>query len=186
MTEPIERIEENLAYENRFVRIYDDDVRFADGSSGRYLRIANRPEGSEGVVVIARHQDRFALVRTYRYAIGQYQWAFPRGFAHGPDVTTTTTAELREEVGAEPQALKVLGHVTPDSGLLSTRVAVVLADVVSRTTAPEDTGEVDEVIWVTSSELRMRLANNTIDDAFTLSAWALMILQEKAAHPSHS
>lgn len=175
MNQPIERITEHLAYENPFARVYDDEVRFADGTPGNYLRICMRDE-TPGVVIVARHRDRVALVRTFRYPIGEYQWAFPRGFAHGPDVESTARAELREELGSEATSINVIGYVTPDSGLLASRVAVVLADTVSDRETPIDGLEVAEARWVRAEELRRMIQSGAIEDGFTLAAFALALL----------
>lgn len=175
MNQPIERMVEHLAYENPFVRVYDDEVRFADGSRGNYLRICGKDE-APGVVIVARHRDRVALVRTFRYPIGEYQWAFPRGFAHGPDVESTARAEIREELGTQATSIKIIGYVTPDSGLMASRVAVVLADAASDRETPIDDLEVKEVRWVRPDELRQMLQSGAIEDGFTLAAFALALV----------
>jgi 8-oxo-dGTP pyrophosphatase MutT (NUDIX family) len=175
LKQPIERLVEHLVFENPYVRVYDDEVRFADGTLGNYLRICG-PSEAPGVVIVARHRDRVALVRTFRYPIDEHQWAFPRGFAHGPDLEATARAELREELGTEATSIKIIGYVTPDSGLMSSRVAVVLADTVSDREIPIDQLEVEEVRWVRTGELRRMLLDGAIEDGFTLSAFALAIV----------
>lgn len=175
MAGSVKRLRERLAYENAYVRVYDDDVEFPGGSLGRYLRIVHRGEGT-GAVIIARHADSYALVRTYRYSIGAHQWAFPRGFSHGPNLDETVRTELREELGGDAEAIQILGFLTPDSGLLASRVAVALVDVTTTTTTPEDLDEVEDVAWLTYGELSQRLRGGAIDDGFTLAAWALLTL----------
>jgi 8-oxo-dGTP pyrophosphatase MutT (NUDIX family) len=173
LIQPIERLVEHLVFENPYVRVFDDEVRFADGSLGSYLRICG-PGEAAGVVIVARHQGRVALVRTFRYPIGEHQWAFPRGFAHGPDLESTARAELREELGTEATTIKIIGYITPDSGLMASRVAVVLADAVSDREAPVDDLEVEEVRWVTTGELSRMLLDGAVEDSFTLAAFALV------------
>jgi len=146
MSDEIRRTEERLVYANPYVRVFDDSVRFPDGRAGTYVRIASATPG-EGAVIIAHYRGRYALVRTWRYALGQAQLAFPRGFAHGTDVLQTARNELFEEVGATVTAAEVLGYVTPDSGLLAQRVAVVLVDIEDEPTGPHDS-EVSNVTWV--------------------------------------
>jgi len=43
--EPIRRTRERLVHENAYVRVYDDDVAFADGTPGRYVRIEPAGDG---------------------------------------------------------------------------------------------------------------------------------------------
>lgn len=179
MSHPIERVERRVVYENRFVRVHDDVVRFPSGDTGTYVRIDVLPDDGQGAVLIVRHENRFALVRTYRYPLGTHQWAFPRGFAHGPDLTETVRNELREELGCALRSMAVIGSVTPDSGLLSSRVSVVLVEVDGSASAPDDLEEVSAVDWVDLERLQDLIRSGDIEDGFTLSAWALLTIREQ-------
>jgi 8-oxo-dGTP pyrophosphatase MutT (NUDIX family) len=173
MTEPpIRRTRERLVHENAYVRVYDDDVTFADGAAGRYVRIEPAGEGP-GAVILAVHQGRIALVRTYRYPVGDWQWALPRGFAHATDPLVTARAELHEETGVTDADLRVVGAVTPDSGVQSHRVAFVLAEVHRLPDGRPPDDEVAEVRWVTLAELEQEIADGAIEDGFTLAALTL-------------
>ena len=168
----IQRTREVIAYENDYVTVNDDEVRWASGRTGHYVKVMPKGAGL-GVVIIPQLVDTFGLVRTFRYPIGDYQWAFPRGFSHGEDVVATAAAELEEELGAVAESMAVIGHVTPDSGLLGTRVAIVHAHL-GATTEPEDEDEVTGVEWVDLTTLRERVRGGAIEDGFTLAALALL------------
>ena len=177
MTEPpIRRVRERLVHENTYVRVFDDDVTFADGAAGRYVRIEPAGPGP-GAVLLALYEGRIALVRTYRYPIGDWQWALPRGFAHGTDPLVTARAELEEETGVTSADLRVIGSITPDSGVQAQRVAIVLAEVrrVPDGGPPDD--EVAEVRWVTVDELEREIADGAIEDGFTLATLSLARVQ---------
>ncbi len=164
----VEQVREVLAYENPYVRVYDDEV-LRHGTPSRQLRIV--PAGGHpGVAMLALCGDQVALVRTYRYATGSWEWSLPRGFAQGPDAGRTARAELREELGAEPESLELLGVVHPDSGLLDLAVHVFLARYATRVSAPQDVEEVAEVAWVDVAEILRRVAAGEVHDGFTLSA----------------
>ncbi|MGI9000832.1 MAG: NUDIX hydrolase [Pseudonocardia sp.] len=168
---PIRTIHEQVAYQNRFITVMDDEVEFPDGSLGRYLRIVES-EGRPGAAMLAECDGRFALVRTFRYALGDWEWAIPRGFAHGDDPLTTARRELVEELGAEPVEVVPVGTVTPDSGLLSATVHLVHARYDTEIAAPLDTDEVTGVRWVDLDTLRHEIRDGRIVDGFTLSALA--------------
>lgn len=172
--------QKNLVYANRFVHVFDDDVTFPSGAVGRYVRIGSAAPTGRGVVVLALRDGRVGLVRTYRYALGRYQWALPRGFSQG-DELTTVRAELLEETGATSTTVRRLGVVTPDSGLLYDEVAVYLAHVPDVETCTQDTDEVSGLEWVDVSDLRDRILSGDIDDGFTLAAWCLYTLHDPAA-----
>jgi ADP-ribose pyrophosphatase YjhB (NUDIX family) len=171
----IRQLEQRLKYSNRYVEVYDDDVEFADGQRGTYIRINHPQKNGHGVVLLPLYGGEIALVRTYRYPIGQWQWALPRGFGHGPDLMQTARDELREELGASDADLNLLGFVTPDSGMLAVRVAVVAAVLKSGTLAPVDTSEVARAAWVSHAALSRRIADGEIEDAFTLAACMLAL-----------
>lgn len=173
----IRRLREIIAYENQFIRLYDDSVEFPGGRQGNYLRLETLPEGMP-VVVLAHWEGRIGLVQTYRYPIGRSEWSLPRGFAQGSSAEATATAELREEMGATSADFRILGHVTPDSGLLSTRAAVVLARVEAVSDSHEDQEEVAAKRWVNPEELTSMIRSGEIEDAFTLSAWMLSTLHD--------
>src|SRR6266516_4452088 len=156
--EPVRRTREILAYDNPYVKVFDDEVAFRDGSSGRYLRITAAADGP-GVVILPVHDYSIGMVRTYRYPIGAWQWALPRGFSHNADPLITASAELREELGVEATDLRLLGTFTPDSGILAQRVAVVVADVNDPHRSPQDPHEVVETRWTTISKLWAAIAN---------------------------
>ncbi|WP_431033052.1 NUDIX hydrolase [Streptomyces sp. P6-2-1] len=177
MSEPperaqIQRSREVLAYGNPYVEVFDDEVRFGDGTAGRYLRIRHRGPGP-GVVVLPVRGDRIGLVRTYRYPVASWQWGLPRGFAQDADPLETARAELLEEMGARAAALRLLGYMTPDSGLLTSRVAVVRAEVTEATGPVRDLTEVAEARWLPHARLRQWAAEGRMEDGMTLAALGL-------------
>jgi 8-oxo-dGTP pyrophosphatase MutT (NUDIX family) len=165
----IRRIREILVYRNQFASIYDDEVAFADGREGRYLRVLES-DGDPSVAILAVSGGRAALVRTYRYALGSWEWAIPRGFAHGGDPVVSAREELEEELGQPPADLIRIGAVTPNSGLIQGHVEILLATYAAPAIVPADTGEVAEIRWVPLSALYGEIASGQIQDAFTISA----------------
>jgi 8-oxo-dGTP pyrophosphatase MutT (NUDIX family) len=168
----IQRQTEIVAYKNNFATIFDDEVTFADGSPGRHLRIATAGSGP-GVVLLPVHQGTIGLVQTYRYPLGAWQWALPRGFSHAVDPIDTARAELREELGLTAASLRLIGEFSPDSGLLAKKVAVVLAEIEEVDGGPEDVVEVRSSRWLPLATLWDEVATGNIDDGMTLAALAL-------------
>jgi 8-oxo-dGTP pyrophosphatase MutT (NUDIX family) len=165
---PIRRVREREVFANRFVTVYDDDVMQGD-QPGRYLRIV-QSGGRPGVAMLACAQGLYALVRTYRYPTGGWEWGIPRGFAHGDDPLESALAELAEELGGPPAEITQLGAVTPNSGLLADRVIVFHARYDKPVAAPLDLAEVAEVRWINLRTLLAEIAAGDVIDAFTLLA----------------
>lgn len=179
----VQRDREVLAYANSFAEVFDDEVRFQPGDEpGRHLRI-RQGGGDPGVVVLPVRGDTLGLVLTYRYPVSAWQWGLPRGFAHGADPLASARAELGEELGAEARTLRLLGHLTPDSGLLESRVAVVLAEIRDAPGPVRDTREVARTHWPRLPELRAWIAEGRLEDGMTLAALALAGAQGELPAP---
>jgi ADP-ribose pyrophosphatase len=151
--------------------VFDDDVE-RTGQPGRQLRITAAVPG-RGVVAVVECAGAFALVHTFRYAVGEWQWGFPRGFSHGPDSAHTARAEVAEELGASVARLQRLGCLTPDSGVLGTVVDTYYASVDERSVHTSDPEEVAAIQWVTAAELRAMTVRGELRDGITLAAWQL-------------
>lgn len=166
---PITQVVECEVYRNQFVTVFDDEVVLGNGDPGRHLRIVSG-DGKPGVAILALSGQRVALVRTYRYTLGRWDWGIPRGFGHIADPAVSARAELVEELGAEPSELLPLTSMTPDSGLLASTVEVFVARYAQPISAPLDTAEVAEVRWVSIAEFLTGIAVGTFTDGFTLAA----------------
>jgi 8-oxo-dGTP pyrophosphatase MutT (NUDIX family) len=171
-TPPIRRIEEREVFGNRFVTVYDDDVLFPGDRPGRFLRIVEA-DGRPGVAMLADCEGRYALVYQYRYPLGSWEWAIPRGFAHGDDPRESALAELSEELGGAPDELTELGIVSSNSGLLAGRVHLFYGRYSEAIAAPADKDEVSAVRWVDLGTLLAEIAAGGLIDSFTLSAITL-------------
>lgn len=172
MTKHIRRIRERSVYRNPHVEVFDDEVEFGGLVRGSYVRI--RPGGlGAGVVVIAKGSLGIAMVLTYRYPIADWEWALPRGFGQDESPLRTAEAELQEELGLSALSYTQLGSLTPDSGLMESEVAVVLAQVAAAELAPSDKREVRATRWVTLENLKQEIARGDIRDGFTMAALCL-------------
>jgi len=165
----IRKVAEREVYRNRFVTVFDDEVALGDGTPGHHVRIVSG-DGKPGVAVLAMAGDEVALVRTYRYPLGRWDWGIPRGFGQSSDPVVSARAELVEEVGAEPDELVPLAKVTPDSGLLASTVELFLARYAAPVAAPTDTQEIAEVRWVGLAEFFSLIASGSLTDGYTVSA----------------
>ncbi|OYW21545.1 MULTISPECIES: NUDIX domain-containing protein [unclassified Sphingomonas] len=103
----IETIKERIVYENAYITIYDDLVRFPDGREGTYLK--SRWKAPHGAGVVAIIAGEVLLVVNYRYQDGGQSIEIPQGFGL-PGATPAEDArrELREETGLEAMTLEPL------------------------------------------------------------------------------
>lgn len=168
--------EPETKFENRFVSLTDTPVRFPDGSEGTYV-IVRSGAGFGGITIprfVSRGTVYYGLVEQHRFPIGAVTLEFPRG---GTDSLSAGEAlrELAEETGVDTSEVAAvhLGNIHPDTGLLSTLVAVWLATV----TAPADVNYIQpdtgaSARWVHEGDLLGLIKSGKITCGMTLAAFA--------------
>lgn len=173
-----------VVFEDEYVLVHRDAVRFPGGALGTYLRIEERSaqSGIAGVVVLPVMGDVVYLQRIYRYPTQSWEWELPRGFLE-PDKTPAEMVrrELQEETGLEVSSQEMLGTVLSNSGLLAGGASIWLVTVrgAPGAAAPEDFEAIGELRAVAMAALREMIGRGEIRDAFTLSALALAEAQGK-------
>lgn len=172
----IERLAESLVYENRYIRVYYDPVRFPGGQLGHYTRV--RVGTHDGVAALPVRVDpitgaiQVCLVRQYRYALSRSMWEIPRGLAHSSDSADEAARELSEEACLEPTRMIDLGDMHPDSGMLDSTIRLYLAVCAPSATPSVDVGdgEVDATTWVDLDDVLALVASGDLTDSFTTVA----------------
>lgn len=150
--------------------------RGAWGLRGDHLQSAHRfPRFFTGAAVcVPLYGDRFVLLRQYRHALQDYQYAFPRGFATaGLSGAENARKELRKEIGAETGDILKLGSVVADSGLSGGEAQVFLCHVTRYVPQPGHEG-ITDTVTVSRQELAQMIRAGQITDGFTLSAYSLL------------
>ncbi|MEV6955605.1 NUDIX hydrolase [Streptomyces sp. NPDC051183] len=158
-----------VLYQDRYLTLLRDPVRFPDGREGTYLR-ALSATAEPGSVVLPLLDGRVVLIEHYRHAPRSWQWEIPRGAGtRGLTGERNAVKELHEEVGAEALELIPLGVVHPDSGMIGDSVRLFAARIDS--VGALATGEgIRGTRVVTFAEAEAMAADGRITDAFTMVA----------------
>ena len=179
----ITRLKERLVYsdlENKWVKLYFDDVRFKDGHISRYNRIVEGSTG-RGVTVIPKDENGcIMLVKNYRYPIEKWQWELPRGFAENNSTNLQNAQrELMEETGLESRKISKIGEIYPNSGILSTINEVFLAEELTANNQKTDASDdaISETRFFSKDELVKIVKDGSLSDGITLCA--LYLAQSK-------
>jgi len=178
----IAHLSSRYVYENRWMKVREDQVRFPDGSDGIYGVV----EKVDFVIVIPRHADgRFEMVEQYRYPVGGRFWEFPQGaWETRPEVDLITVAhgELEEETGLKAESMTELGHLHQASGYSVQQYRAYLATGLSQGKMDRDHEEQDMITGrYTFEEIKGMIKAGQIMDQTTVSAIGLLMLSED--HP---
>jgi 8-oxo-dGTP pyrophosphatase MutT (NUDIX family) len=136
-----------VAYENKWIRVREDEVIRPDGSPGIY-GVVEVP-ASIGVVALDK-KDQVVLVGQWRYTLGRYMVEIPRGGSEkNPDLLDVAKRELLEEAGVEADHWEPLGTVDVNSGITTDVQHLFLATQlrVTEVTGHLDAEEQIDVVW---------------------------------------
>lgn len=163
-------------YRNQWIRVREDDVERADGSTGIY-GVVEKPHFA---LVVPAERDGFWLVEQYRYPLGRRAWEFPQGtWAAGDGGTAEELArtELEEETGLRAAELRHLGHLDLAPGLMTQEFDVWLATGLTQGPPRREASEADmREEWVSQADLRAMIRDGRLTDSPSLAAYTLLQL----------
>jgi ADP-ribose pyrophosphatase len=180
MTRPdIETLSSRIVYENRWMRVREDTIRYRDGATGIYGVVVK----SNFVVVAPLDADgRLHLVEQYRYPIGQRAWELPQGGWEGkPDADPRDVArgELREETGLDAGEIVHAGHLYQAHGYATQSYNVYLARNLRRGEVEREATEQDLITRAFPlAEVLDMVRQGGIKDGTTVAALGLLRLKE--------
>jgi 8-oxo-dGTP pyrophosphatase MutT (NUDIX family) len=173
----ITTLSSRIAYENRWLRLREDQVRRPDGSEGIYGVV----ERTDFVAVVPLQDGRITLVEQYRYPVHARLWELPMGtWEQAPDTdpAVLAAAELQEETGLIAGRMAYAGRMFQGPGYCNQVGHVFLAtDLVAGAHAREATEQgmvcrdfpVDEVVAM--------MRDGVIVDAMSIAAVGLLRLK---------
>ena len=145
-----------------------------DGNNGyrTYERILEQERGAVVVIPITP-DNKFVLLRQFRHSVRAEQLTFPRGFGtKGITSKENARKETGEEIGADDAKPTFIGEVVANSGLSGVRVKVYVFKIRNYRTVYGNEGIVQASAY-TEAEFTKLIAEDEINDGFTLSAYTL-------------
>jgi ADP-ribose pyrophosphatase len=174
----IETIGTGLVYQNRWMRVREDRVRYRDGSTGIY-GVVEKPD----FVVIAAVDDagRLQMVQQFRYPVGVRFWELPQGaWEQQPNADPIDVArgELQEETGFSAGQMSNAGHLFQGYGYATQGYHVFLARDLTQGKPARDREEQDLLTRsFRLAEVEAMICNGEIQDATTVAALGLLRLK---------
>ncbi|MFE5481784.1 NUDIX hydrolase [Streptomyces sp. NPDC056527] len=157
-----------VLYQDPYVMLVRDAVRFPDGRTGTYIRSVSAA-AEPGCVILPLLGDGMVLIEHYRHATRSWQWEIPRGFGtRGLTGEANAAKELGEEIGARVRELIPLGSLHPDSGVTGDRVLLFAARIgaVGRLGVGEG---IRSSLTLPFADAEAMIADGRITDGFTIA-----------------
>lgn len=160
-----------IVYEDQYLLILRDAVRFADGQYGTYIRGVARADSVPGVVILPVYNGLVVLTRHFRHATRAWHLEVPRGFGmKGLSNEANARRELEEETGGSASRLLSLGQMHVDTGMSSQCVELFYAETTS-IGQPDVLEAISEVFLVNLAEFERQVCEGEITDAFTIVSY---------------
>src|SRR5690606_3696300 len=121
---PFKTMSSKIVYQNPWMRVREDSIIRPDGSEGIYGVM----ESKNSVVIVALNdKNEVYIIRSFKYLVSAWSWGLPGGGGEGEDALVASKRELAEETGIIANEWKTLGETRVSSGLMTERMAVLLA-----------------------------------------------------------
>lgn len=164
-----------LVFEDEYILVYRDPVKFPSGKLGTYIRVVEREsqDGPSGVVILPMCDGQIFLNRIFRHSTSSWEVEVPRGFMEkGLNLKECVEKEIHEEIGLGIKNLIYLGQIKPNTGLLSGYAEAFFAelDAGEQKPNPESEEVFGETLRLSSEDLYSWVRGGKISDGFTLSA----------------
>ncbi len=120
-----------IVYENRWLKIREDIIRYPDGLKGMFGVV----ERNQFAVILPLGQNKngektVTLIRQYRYPVGEFLWELPMGMWElRPEATPEMIAigELEEETGLQAATITYGGSLYQGAGYSNQKGHIYLA-----------------------------------------------------------
>jgi 8-oxo-dGTP pyrophosphatase MutT (NUDIX family) len=166
-------------YENRWMRLREDQTLLPDGSPGIYAVVEKAP----AAVILPCDGEHVWLVEQYRHPVGEMFWELPQGaWDDVPDAAPEELArgELVEETGLRAGKMERLGRMFFAYGISDQRFDVWLAtELTEGEQQLEVTEQGLEVGKFTLAEVDDMVLDGRIGDAATVAALGLLRLRQE-------
>ena len=171
-------LKRNEVYAGRIIRVRRDEVLLPGGGHG--LREVVEHPGGVGILAFD-DRGRVALVRQYRYAVGEHLWEIPAGKREAGEAPfVTAQRELAEEVGATSSRWTDLGTLIASPGCYAERLYLYKAEGLTFTRQQLDEDEFLEVRFFPFEEVVEKCLSGQLQDAKTVAAvLKAKVLREK-------
>ena len=160
-------LKENLIYDGKIIKLYNDDVLCPNDMKATREYIVH----PGGVCILPIIGEYVLLIKQYRYAYRKELYELPAGkLEKGEAPIEAAKRELEEETGYKADNFISLGHVYPTCGYTNEVIHLFAAEVTSKGDSHPDADEFVETELIKLEDLVRMIKNDGIKDAKTVIA----------------
>ncbi|MCP4405733.1 MAG: NUDIX hydrolase [bacterium] len=169
------RLSRTVIYENPWVNLYIDKVRFPDGRVIEQHHLLDFEQ--EAVAVLVENaQQHLLFVQAYRYVTDTIEWEIPAGgIEPGESITEAATREVQEETGYAITNCEQTYSYYPMNGMANKVFHIVRGDA-GTNSGHFDKNEVKDWTWMSRRDVSRMIHTQHIKDGFTLTAVLLYLM----------
>lgn len=169
----IKQLSSKVVYENRWMRVKEDEIGRADGSKGIY-GVVEKPDF---VIILPVEGDSIHLVEQYRYPVKARFWELPQGSWETNEEASPeeiAKGELFEETGLVAHQIDYLGFEYLAYGYSNQKYHIFYATDLEQQQARLELEEQDLICKkVLIAEFEEMILEGTIRDATSICAYSL-------------
>jgi ADP-ribose pyrophosphatase len=166
-------------YSNRWMKVREDQIERADGSSGIY-GVVEKPDF---VLVIPIEKNDVYLVEQYRLPVTARFLEFPQGsWEQKPNADPLDIArgELQEETGLRAGKMEYVGHLFVAYGMSNQACHIFCATELTHGDRSLENEEQDLIVRrMATREFESMIRDGQIKDAASIAAWALLGIKSR-------
>jgi ADP-ribose pyrophosphatase len=165
---PWRRLTTRPVYENRWIRVREDEVELPDGRTTIYGVV--EPGPCVGILPFL-DPDTVVLVGQYRYVAGDFYWEMPTGALRpGESAEAGAQRELAEEAGYRAERLVKLCAFHTSKSVMAETAHLYAAERLQPAPRPPDPTEFIEVRTFAFEEVVRMVERDEIKDGMTIVA----------------
>lgn len=154
-----------LLYNGKVLKLFKDCV-VLDSGIEEYREVIHH---NGGVCIAIKNNDKYYLIKQYRYACGDYLFEFPAGKLEiGEDITNAIIREAIEETGCTVKNLEYLSYFYPTCGYSNEKIHLFTADVEKISPQQLEAGEDIELYLFSLDEIKAMIDSGEIVDGKTI------------------
>lgn len=165
-------LKKKIVYENKWIRLHEDEVEFSDGSKGVYAFTERVDAGA--MILSITNGRKILFLREWRYPIQNWTYCFPfGGREEGETFLEAAQRELQEETGFVASDWTDLGILHIDPGQNSQTTPIFLARGLTQTgSLQKEISEIHEVCIFSFEQVDEMISKREITNGWFLAGYA--------------